>query len=205
MSWNPLKSVSKAWKGVTKLVDNAVGSLGSGLVSSVVKDALKGGAWKGLMFGDTRGIESAVKNAMEAANKVNKSVIKPVVDKGIDVGKNIVNSPIKTASSLAKGDIIGAATNLANTATMGTVDLTGRKQGIVNMDTKATIAKQMERMIGKAPSVSTSTPITQTTTTPLKKKGLLTQLRKGKGVVGGGSYTTTAKDPLGGASGKTGA
>ena len=204
MSWNPLKSVSKAWKGVTKLVDNAVGSLGSGLVSSVVKDALKGGAWKGLMWGDTRGIESAVKNAMEAANKVNKSVIKPVVDKGIDVGKNIVNSPIKTVSSLAKGDIIGAATNLANTASMGTVDLTGRKQGIVNMDTKATIAKQIQRMTGKPSTTQSSAPITATSVKGVLAKATRKPLRQGKGLIGGGSYSLTVKNPLGGASGKTG-
>ena len=37
-----------------------------------------------------------------------------------------------------------------------------------------------------------------------KKTGLLSQLRQAKGNVGGGSYTETVKNPLGGSAGKTG-
>lgn len=129
-----------------------------------------------------------------------KKAIKKVTKKATGLVKNVVNSPVKAVSSLTKGDLIGAATNLVNIASMGTMDVTGKQQGIVNVDTKKYIAKAMGTDLGASGVGSVVVP-------DLYKKGksgLVTQLRKGKGNLGGGSYTETAKNPLGGSSGKTG-
>ena len=58
----------------------------------------------------------------------------------------------------------------------------------------------------KASTSSAETPLSESSLVDntKKKKGLLSQLRQGRGAVGGGSYTTTVKNPLGGSSGKTG-
>ena len=130
-----------------------------------------------------------------------KKVVKKVAKKATGLVKNVVNSPVNAVSSLAKGDVLGALTNVANVASMGTMDVTGKQQGIVNVDTKKYIAKAMGAGdLGASGVGSVVVP-------DLYKKGksgLVTQLRKGKGSVGGGSYTETAKNPLGGSSGKTG-
>lgn len=139
------------------------------------------------------------KDAGKAVNQTVK-VADKVVDKGVEIGKNVANSSIKSITDLAKGDIVGSLTNIGNVATGGTVDLTGRKQGIVNVNTKKYIAKAMGADLGASGVGSVVVP-------DLYKKGksgLVTQLRKGKGSVGGGSYSEIAKNPLGGSSGKTG-
>ena len=132
--------------------------------------------------------------------KVIKKAVKKVVNTGVDLGKNVVNSPVNAVSSLAKGDVLGALTNVANVASMGTMDVTGKQQGIVNVDTKKYIAKAMGSDLGASGIGSVILP----TSYKAGKSGLITQLRKGKGSVGGGSYSETAKNPLGGSSGKTG-
>ena len=137
---------------------------------------------------------------MGKVTKVIKKAVKKVVNTGVDLGKNVVNSSVKSITDLAKGDIVGAATNLANVATMGTVDATGGKKGVVNVNTKKYIAKAMGADLGASVIGSVIVP----TSYKAGKSGLVTQLRKGKGSVGGGSYTETAKNPLGGTSGKTG-
>lgn len=129
-----------------------------------------------------------------------KKVVKKVAKKATGLVKNVVNSPVKAVSSIAKGDIIGAATNLANVASMGTMDFTGKQQGVVNVNTTKYIAKAMGADLGASGIGSVIVPASY----KAGKSGLVTQLRKGKGSVGGGSYTETAKNPLGGSSGKTG-
>lgn len=132
----------------------------------------------------------------KAVGKVVSSGAKAIgkaVDKGIDIGKNIANSSIKSITDLGKGDIVGSLTNVANVASGGTMDFTGRKQGIINVNTKMAD-------LGASGVSSVAVPASY----KKGKSGLVTQLRKGKGSVGGGSYSETAKNPLGGTSGKTG-
>lgn len=181
-------AVSKASKSVSKGVKK-IGSrtirVGKGLVKSVNKEVIK----------------PVVKNVVKP---INEEVIKPVIKKGVEIGKNIVESPINAVKSLAKGDVLGALTNLANVATYGTVDATGKGKGIVNIDTKKELAKVMgvntkKQDLGTSGTGAVSIPQTYKT----GKSGLL-QLRQGKGTPGGGSYTEIAKNPLGGTAGKTG-
>jgi hypothetical protein len=157
----------------------------------------------------TKTVEKTVGNVIHDTGKavgkaVNQTVkvADKVVDKGVEIGKNIANSSIKSITDLAKGDIVGSLTNIANVATGGTVDLTGRNQGVVNVDTKKYIAKAMGA--GDLGASGVGSVVVPVTTNKTGKSGLVTQLRKGKGSVGGGSYSEIAKNPLGGSSGKTG-
>ena len=73
-----------------------------------------------------------------------------------------------------------------------TIALNNQKnKGILNVNTN--------KVPAAAVPATTSAAITTA-----KKKGLVSQLRKGKGAAGGGSYTETVKNPLGGSAGKTG-
>lgn len=145
----------------------------------------------------TKTVEKAVGNVIHDTGKA----VGKVVNKGVEIGKNVANSSIKSITDLAKGDITGSLTNIANVASGGTMDFTGRNQGVVNVNTKKYIAKAMGADLGASGVGSVVVPVT---TYKKGKSGLVTQLRKGKGSVGGGSYTETAKNPLGGTSGKTG-
>jgi hypothetical protein len=129
-----------------------------------------------------------------------KKVVKKVAKKATGLVKNVVNSPVNAVSNIAKGDIVGAVTNLANAASMGTMDFTGKQQGVVNVNTTKYIAKAMGSDLGASGIGSVIVPISY----KAGKSGLITQLRKGKGSLGGGSYSEIAKNPLGGSSGKTG-
>lgn len=141
-----------------------------------------------------------VKSVGKAVSSGAKAVGK-VVNKGVEIGKNVANSSIKSITDLAKGDIVGSLTNVANVASGGTVDLTGRNQGVVNVNTKKYIAKAMGAGdLGASGVGAVIVPASY----KKGKSGLVTQLRKGKGSVGGGSYSEIAKNPLGGSSGKTG-
>ena len=174
---------------VVKAVSNAVSS-GAKAVGSAVSST-------------TKAVTSVVKPVAKATEKVVKETgkaVDKVVDKGIDIGKNIANSSIKSITDLAKGDVVGSLTNVANLGTGGTWDFTGRKQGVVNVNTKKYIAQAMGADIGASGTGSVVIPATYKS----GKSGLVTQLRKGKGNVGGGSYSEIAKNPLGGTSGKTG-
>lgn len=131
-----------------------------------------------------------------------KKAVKKVTKQATGLVKNVVNSPVNAVSSLAKGDVLGALTNVANVASMGTMDVTGKQQGIVNVDTKKYIAKAMGA--GDLGASGVGSVVVPVTTYKKGKSGLVTQLRKGKGNLGGGSYSETAKNPLGGSSGKTG-
>lgn len=113
-----------------------------------------------------------------------------------NVAKNAVDSSLKFTSNLAKGDISKALSNVAGIVSMGTIDTSGRKSGIVNVNARKYIAGDL----GASGVGSVIVPASY----KKGKSGLVTQLRKGKGSVGGGSYTETAKNPLGGTSGKTG-
>lgn len=148
-----------------------------------------------------KAVSSGAKAVGNVVHDTGKAVGK-VVNKGVEIGKNVANSSIKSITDLAKGDIVGSLTNVANVASGGTVDLTGRTQGVVNVNTKKYIAKAMGA--GDLGASGVGSVVVPVTTYKKGKSGLVTQLRKGKGSVGGGSYSETAKNPLGGTSGKTG-
>lgn len=162
---------------VKKTVENAVSDVGHA-ISNVGKSVSKG-----------------VKSATKSVGKIGSKAFK--FGKGLV--KNVVQSPISAVKDLAKGDVVGALTNLGNVATGGTMDLTGGGKGVVNVDTKKTLAKVMGADMGASGVGSVSIPETYKT----GKSGLI-QLRKGRGTPGGGSYSETAKNPLGGTAGKTG-
>ena len=124
-------------------------------------------------------VAKAVENVVSSATKTVTNTAKSAVD-----------SSLQFSSNLAKGDISKALSNVAGIASMGTIDTSGRNKGIVNPN------KYMAGVMG-ASGVGSVMPVTY-------KSGLITQLRKGKGSVGGGSYSETVKNPLGGTSGKTG-
>lgn len=189
--------MGKVAKSVGDVIGDAVSGVGN-LVSSVSKSVSKGARSVAKIGSRT------IKVGKGLVKSVNKEVIKPVIKKGVEIGKNVVESPINAVKSLAKGDVVGALTNLANVATYGTVDATGKGKGIVNVDTKKYIAKAMgvntkKQDLGASGTGAVSIPQTYKT----GKSGLI-QLRQGKGTPGGGSYTETAKNPLGGTAGKTG-
>lgn len=100
--------------------------------------------------------------------------------------KSFVKAPFDAIKAIGRGDIGGIIDASVRSVSAGTIGI--NKGGIVN--------------IAKTPS--TSSAATTVTSVSQKKKGLLSHLRSGKGREGGGSFTSTAKDPIGGESGKTG-
>lgn len=146
------------------------------------------------------GLVKKIKKAVKKAVKQTGKVVGDVGQAGVDVVKSTGNGFVGSVSSAAKGDVIGVITNTGKFMAVG-LDLTGKKEGLINVNAKGYIAKALG--VGGS-SASTSTSAALTYTDVKKKKGLVTQLRQGKGAGGGGSYTTVAKNPLGGASGMTG-
>lgn len=127
--------------------------------------------------------------------------ISHAVNKAVDIGKNVADSSVRSVTDLARGDVSGSLKHLGNLYSVGTVDLTGRNRGILNVNTDKYIAKMMGADLGA--SGTGSLTALDTVTKTKQRKGLIGQLRQGKGV-GGGSYTETVKYPLGGTAGKTG-
>lgn len=127
-------------------------------------------------------VVKAVSNAVGGAVKTVKNVAKSAAD-----------SSLKFSSNLAKGNISKALSNVAGIASMGTIDTSGRNKGIINPN------KYVAGAMG-ASGVGSVIPATYKS----GKSGLLAQLRQGKGMPGGGSYTEAVKNPLGGTAGKTG-
>lgn len=118
--------------------------------------------------------------------------------------KNLVKSSAKAVETavsgtakLATGDVSGALdkygrtiTNAANVASMGSVDLTGGNEGILNINTP----KYANAVLGKMPQESASGSSSSSTSTGSGRM----ELRAGKGLLGGGSTYLKAKYPLGG-------
>lgn len=136
-------------------------------------------------------IGKAVKSVTKTVSKAAKSVSKGISKAG-KLGKNWANSSMRTLSGFRKGNISKGLLNVAGVATLGAVDLSGRKQGLVNMSVEKRIGQMM---------MGSSSGVAPETTAGLAG---LVQLRKGKGRAGGGSYSETAKYPLGGSSGLIG-
>lgn len=100
--------------------------------------------------------------------------------------KSFLSIPFDAIRSLGRGDVAGLTDAAVRGATLGTVSL-GDK-GLLNLGAKKSGSAQ-----GMYAQPSTH-----------KQGGLVSQLRAGKGGIGGGSVTDVAKYPLGGSSGKTG-
>lgn len=130
--------------------------------------------------------------------KVVKGITGTIGDVIHTVGKvagNLGQSSINVVKETAKGNIGRAISNAANVATVGTVDATGGKNGIINIHA----TKYINALSGGIAGGRTAGAASFTS-----RKGLLTQIRAGKGTIGGGSYSESAKNPLGGLSGKMG-
>lgn len=135
---------------------------------------------------------------------------KKAAKKAAGLAKNVVKSSgkaVETAVSgtakLVTGDISGALdkygrtiTNAANVASFGTADLTGRNEGILNINTP----KYVDAALGKTPKTSDSGSSSGSTSMDSDRIAL----RQGKGLLGGGSTYLKAKYPLGGSTGKAG-
>lgn len=104
--------------------------------------------------------------------------------------KSFVSIPFDAIHSLGRGDIGGLLDAGIRGATFGTVS-SGNK-GLLSLGAK------------KSGSSSSSAQGMYAQPSTFKQGGLVSQLRQGKGGAGGGSYTSVAKNPLGGESGKTG-
>lgn len=104
------------------------------------------------------------------------------------VVKSVVSAPFDMVKSIGRGDIQGIVDSAVRGASMGTLSLSDK--GLVNPGN--TVGKVV------TPGVASAS------TTKTKSKGLVSQLRSSKGGIGGGSWVETAKNPLGGESGKTG-
>lgn len=106
--------------------------------------------------------------------------------------KSFVSIPFDAIRSLGRGDIGGLLDAGIRSATFGVVSL-GNK-GLLSLGAKSSgTSSSSGSAQGMYAQPSTS-----------KQGGLVSQLRQGKGGAGGGSYTSVAKNPLGGESGKTG-
>ena len=130
--------------------------------------------------------------------KVGRVATKPI--------ENVAKSSVNVIKDVAKGNIGRAIADAGNIATGGTVDLTGKQKGIVNIDSTKYVRSAVSTIAGiKKPSTSTSSAETyQPIQLAKASTSQVMQLRKGRGLVGGGSYSETVKNPLGGSAGKTG-
>lgn len=178
--------VGDAFSSVGHAISKGVKSIGHGLGSF------------GHSFG--RGLTKVAKKTGKAVEKGVKKAVKPV--------GNIIQSGINTVKETAKGNIGRAISNYGNLLTLGSVDLTGEQRGIVNVDATKYARQAAAGIAGiKKPKTSTSTSSAETYQ-PIQLAKASTsqvmQLRKGRGLVGGGSYSETVKNPLGGSAGKTG-
>ena len=134
---NPVRAVTKVVENVTKPVEKAVKTVAKAAkpvtkpVEKVVKNVAEPVA---------KTAEKAVKTVAKAAEPVTKPVEKIGTNIVKSAGKTVENT-VSAAKHLATGDIDGAVKkignvleNQGNVQTLGTVDLTGRKDGIVNID-----------------------------------------------------------------------
>nr|DAE46866.1 MAG TPA: hypothetical protein [Caudoviricetes sp.] len=124
--------------------------------------------------------------------KIVSAVTKPITE----AVKSVAKAPFDAVKAIGRGDISGVLDAGIRAGTMGTMSLSDK--GIIN---PASVAKTLGMSKSGAPAVS---GIAGAGVQVAKKKGLLSQLRTGKGGAGGGSFTGVAKDPLGGEAGKTG-
>lgn len=124
-----------------------------------------------------------------------KKIVKKVTKAINKAGKSFITAGTDAVKSIGRGDVGGILDAAARAASAGTLSLSTK--GIIN---PASVAKNLGMSISAPEGVATTGILAGIS----KKKGLLSQLRQGKGGEGGGSFTSTAKDPLGGESGKTG-
>lgn len=189
--------VSKVGKKATKAIGKAVSGLTSSVSDAVIKSAFGGISAYDMVFNKGKTLDKVAK----AVEKGVKDVTKPVAQ----AGENLVQSAGKMAENyvsgtykLATGDVKGAVdkygrafANQANVMSLGTADFTGRKKGMLNIDSK----KYADAILGRhIPQVGGLVGASG--------DGRLS-LRAGR-KVGGGSMSAKAKYPLGGATGLAG-
>lgn len=115
-----------------------------------------------------------------------------LISKIVKTVKKVVKSPFKAAGSLLKGNIGGAIRyGLIDNALITSGEGTLWKSKMTPTGQEEA-AKKLKASSQRIQASSKSTP-----------KGLVNQLRQGRNS-GGGSYSDTAKNPLGGSTGKTG-
>lgn len=124
-----------------------------------------------------------------------KKTVKKATKAITKAGTSFVTAGTDAIKSIGKGDVGGILDAAARATSAGILSFSDK--GLINPTSAA-----------KTLGMSTSSPGGVATTGMVagisKKKGLLSQLRQRKGGEGGGSFTSTAKDPLGGEPGKTG-
>lgn len=133
---------------------------------------------------------------MGSLRKAIKKISRPVKNL-VKSSAKVVETAVSGTAKLATGDVSGALdkygrtiTNAANVASMGSVDLTGGNEGILNINTP----KYANAVLGKMPQESASGSSSSSTSTGSGRM----ELRAGKGLLGGGSTYLKAKYPLGG-------
>lgn len=133
---------------------------------------------------------------MGSLRKAIKKISRPVKNL-VKSSAKVVETAVSGTAKLATGDVSGALdkygrtiTSAANVASMGSVDLTGGNEGILNINTP----KYANAVLGKMPQESASGSSSSSTSTGSGRM----ELRAGKGLLGGGSTYLKAKYPLGG-------
>jgi phage-related protein len=195
-----IKSWFKGFGGLLGGFDNLFDALKS-TSSEILKPVSKVGKET------EKAVKTAGKTVEKAAEVTGKQVVKgttKAVDKAVEVGKNLADSSVGAIKSAIKGDIMGVLKNAGNIASYGTVDLTGKNRGLLNVNTDKYIAKIIGAKDMGASGTGSIEEVSNISQSKQKRTGLLSQLRTGRGNAGGGSYTEIAKYPLGGSSCKTG-
>lgn len=189
--------ISKVGKKATKSISKAVSGLTSSVSDAVIKSAFGGISAYDMVFNKGKTLDKVTK----AVEKGVKDVTKPVAQ----AGENLVQSAGKMAENyvsgtykLATGDYKGAIdkygrafANQGNVMSLGTADFSGRKKGMLNVNTPRYANAILGRYsLGSGGLVGSASD------------GRIS-LRAGK-KAGGGSMFAKAKYPLGGQTGVAG-
>lgn len=107
-----------------------------------------------------KAVKSVTKAATKAVKSVAKATTNSVKNVVVSTGKGLESS-VSSVKHLAQGDVKGAvrkltdvAANAGNVASYGAVDLTGRKDGIINIDKN----KYVDSVIGVNKEKKEQTP-----------------------------------------------
>lgn len=108
-----------------------------------------------------KAVKSVTKAATKAVKSVAKATTNSVKNVVVSTGKGLESS-VSSVKHLAQGDVKGAVrkltdgvANYGNIASYGMVDLTGRKDGIINIDKN----KYVDSVIGVNKVKTPSTPV----------------------------------------------
>lgn len=189
--------ISKVGKKATKAINKAVSGLTSSVSDAIIKSAFGGISAYDIVFNKGKTLDKVTKSVEKGV----KDVTKPVAQ----AGENLVQSAGKMAENyvsgtakLITGDVKGAVdkygraiANQGNVMSLGTADFSGRKKGMININSKKYADAILGRHIPQAGGLIGTA-----------SEGRLS-LRAGR-KVGGGSMSAKAKYPLGGQTGVAG-